>query len=149
MTRPETVLPIFNENVRTVVLSTTFKRYPPVQDKRRRISFSTALRPPGPVVSWTTRTHKTHDPTDETRARRLQCRGTFREKFPSLLLFLFLDSLADRFTREDEANADFVFPSPLAVNTNEMSVVTTTPLKYYNFDALPTKMMLFNNGRTG
>ncbi|XP_022176914.1 uncharacterized protein LOC111038213 [Myzus persicae] len=38
--------------------------------------------------------------------------------------------------------------SPLAVNTDDMIVVTMPPLEFRNFDALPEKIKLQNNGLT-
>jgi len=39
--------------------------------------------------------------------------------------------------------------SPLAVNTDDMIVVTMPPLEFLYFDALPEKINLQNNGLTG
>jgi len=46
-------------------------------------------------------------------------------------------------------NVDDMLMSPLAVNTDDMIVVTMPPLEFSNFDSLPEKIKLKNNGLTG
>lgn len=46
-------------------------------------------------------------------------------------------------------DVDDMLMSPLAVNTDDMIVVTMPPLEFLYFDALPEKINLQNNGLTG
>lgn len=46
-------------------------------------------------------------------------------------------------------DVDDMLMSPLAVNTDDMIVVTMPNLEFRYFDALPKKTMLQNNGLTG
>lgn len=46
-------------------------------------------------------------------------------------------------------DVDDMLMSPLAVNTDDMIVVTMPPLEFHYFDALPEKIKLQNNGLTG
>lgn len=46
-------------------------------------------------------------------------------------------------------DADVIQWSPLAVDTDEMRVMTVPALELRDFHALPVKMQLNNNGRTG
>uniref|UniRef100_A0A2S2QZB9 Carbonic anhydrase n=1 Tax=Sipha flava TaxID=143950 RepID=A0A2S2QZB9_9HEMI len=43
---------------------------------------------------------------------------------------------------------DVIPSSPLAVNTDHMCVITLPSLEFHDFDALPVKTTLYNNGRT-
>ncbi|XP_016655891.1 uncharacterized protein LOC100575990 [Acyrthosiphon pisum] len=45
-------------------------------------------------------------------------------------------------------DVDDLLMSPLAVNTDDMIVVTMPPLEFRYFDALPKKIMVQNNGLT-
>jgi len=46
-------------------------------------------------------------------------------------------------------DVDDMLMSPLAVNTDDMIVVTMPPLQFLNFDSLAEKIQLQNNGLTG
>jgi len=46
-------------------------------------------------------------------------------------------------------DVDDMLMSPLAVNTDDMIVVTMPTLEFRYFDALPEKILLKNNGLTG
>lgn len=58
-------------------------------------------------------------------------------------------SLALAAAGKNNADSDVMPWSPLAVNTDEMRVVTLPTLKYRGFDEWPDHMSLHNNGRTG
>lgn len=65
---------------------------------------------------------------------------------PILLLLDESLKLAWAMIKEDIHNVPL---SPLHVNINEMSVINLPLLELHNFNVLPTKMNLKNNGRTG